>query len=304
MSFEFKFREPVADGIRRIARSELDAAIADLRGRRGVSREKAVHETRKRLKKIRALLRLVRDSIGGKVFSRESRALRDIGRAMSSSRDAAVLVEAFDQVLERLNGKTSVREHQPARAVLQSRRRASQRAHGGAATKDLLQTLRTVKSRLAKFSIAGKEFKVIRRGLRRSFRRGREAFEAAIFDRDVVTLHAWRKRVKDLLFHTALLQPMWPDLMQTLGEKIHALSDTLGEDHDLAMLRKTLSDESTDLATPEALDALLAVLDARRIELQQVAMHLGERIYAERPRNFIERMENYWNAWRSGQTVT
>ena len=91
---------------------------------------------------------------------------------------------------------------------------------------------------------------------------------------------------------------MWPELLAALSEKIHALADCLGEDHDLAVLREILVKAA---GGAEVLDGMLAALDARRRELQQAAMKIGERIYTEKPSEFIVRMGNYWKTWRTSQ---
>ena len=47
------------------------------------------------------------------------------------------------------------------------------------------------------------------------------------------------------------------------------------------------------------IEALVALIDQRRNELQLMAKVLGTRIYAEKPRAFADRSETYWQAWRT-----
>src|SRR4051812_49346273 len=89
MAYHLKRREHVAGGIHRIALEQLDDALRQMRRPRG---EEAVHEARKAVKKIRALLRLVQSDVDDAVFDRENAALREIGRRLSAIRDADVLV--------------------------------------------------------------------------------------------------------------------------------------------------------------------------------------------------------------------
>jgi CHAD domain-containing protein len=300
LSFAFKTRETVRQGARRIVRAQIGRILADLGGGRRMGREKALHETRKGIKRLRALLRMLHGSMDRKVFDRENAALRETGRALSAARDATALVEAFDEILDRIDGSGSARSHQPARAGLLARRRAALREQRLRGVKGILRSLRAVRRRLLEARIKGKDFLALRGGLKRIFRQGREAFEVVLFDRGDLELHEWRKRVKDLLHHAELLEPIWPEVLRTFREKLHALSDCLGEDHDLAVLRQVLSGDGEPFGAPETLDDLLAAIDLRRRELQQAAVQLGERIYGERPGAFIERMGNYWNAWREG----
>jgi CHAD domain len=71
----------VPDGMRRIARGQLDAGIEELEGQPNRKLDEAVHETRKRLKRLRASLRLERCAIGDETYSRENAAFRDLGSA-------------------------------------------------------------------------------------------------------------------------------------------------------------------------------------------------------------------------------
>src|SRR5947209_5639299 len=64
-------------GLRRIALGQLDLAI-DLLGADGVPDAKSVHEIRKALKRLRALVRVLRHELGEEAFSRENAALRDV----------------------------------------------------------------------------------------------------------------------------------------------------------------------------------------------------------------------------------
>ena len=92
LAFRIEAGEPLPDGIRRIVSEQIDTARTAHAGG-GPSEEDPVHEARKSCKKIRAILRLVRDHIGSDVYASENRIFRDIGRALSSARDGTVLLE-------------------------------------------------------------------------------------------------------------------------------------------------------------------------------------------------------------------
>lgn len=298
MSFHFQQKEAIERGVHRIARAQIDQILVDLGGRRRQSRDKAIHESRKRLKRLRALLRLLRDGMGRAARRKANGIYRDAGRSLSASRDAKVIVDALDGLLEHSAGRIEARAVAPFRARLLARHRAAQREHRRQGVQGLAQSLRKTKQVFSALKLKQKGFASLRGGLKHTFCLGRKAFETALYDRDSEKLHAWRKRVKDLLHQIELLTPIWPDVLEQLGEKIHALADCLGEDHDLALLRRMLIDSADPAAVPDERDALIGAIDSRRSELQQAAMQLGLRVYGEKPAIFIERMENYWNAWR------
>ena len=87
-SFEVRPGESVLHAVRRIARHEIDDMLMHLRA--GPRRHEAVHEARKSSKKLRALVRLMRDAIGEKRYRRENTTLRDAVRPLAAMRDAEV----------------------------------------------------------------------------------------------------------------------------------------------------------------------------------------------------------------------
>ena len=54
-------------------------------------------------------------------------------------------------------------------------------------------------------------------------------------------LHDWRKRVKDLWYHERLLAPTCGPTVRGHAKELDRLSDLLGDDHDLALLRHELT---------------------------------------------------------------
>jgi CHAD domain-containing protein len=298
MSFEFKQDESVQRGVRRIARDEIADVEKAMGHRRRISHDKAVHAARKGLKKLRALTRIVRDSIGQRAYQRENRAFRDAGRALSAARDARVLLDSFDKLMSELEGS---REWAPAaRRRLLTMRREALREHeerGGEA--EALRALRRVRQHVSRWKFKRNDFPTIEKGLKRIFRQGQEAFDTARHERRVEDLHEWRKRVKDLWHAAQLLGAIWPDVLGQLESKAHALSDCLGEDHDLAVLRQTIADSPADFGSTSEVNELLAMIDGRRRELQHCAVQLGERVYGETPGAFVQRMGWYWEAWRN-----
>ena len=92
-------------------------------------------------------------------------------------------------------------------------------------------------------------------------------------------------------------------MLGPLADHAHDLSDHLGDDHDLALLRETVQRRRAAFADPAHKRHLLEQIDQRRGELQFAAISLGERIYADKPKRFTKRLENRWEAWRKRKPV-
>ena len=117
----------------------------------------------------------------------------------------------------------------------------------------------------------------------------------------VENFHAWRKRVKDLWYQVRLLRPLWPGMLKDLANEFGRLADCLSDDHDLAILRQAVLRQPTEERTQ--VEALTALIDQQRGELEMEAKRLGERLYVETPNAFVRRFEVYWRAWCAEEKV-
>jgi hypothetical protein len=85
-------------------------------------------------------------------------------------------------------------------------------------------------------------------------------------------------------------------LTATAGEA-KALSQLLGDDHDLAVLAQLAREDPALTAGPASdRDQLLELIDRRRGELVEQARTLARRLYAEPPKAFRQRLGAYVRA--------
>jgi hypothetical protein len=160
-----------------------------------------------------------------------------------------------------------------------------------------------VRTRIDEWPLAHDSFDAFEAGLQRVYRRGRKAYRAALEDPSTENLHFWRRRVKDHWYHHQVLVRSWPELMKPFGDQAHALSDLLGDDHDLAVLREWAWAHPHVVGDIPGLEELADAVGRRRAQLQKEAFEVGSRLYAERPREFARRLRLYWAAWRDAPSV-
>ncbi|MDQ3708876.1 MAG: CHAD domain-containing protein [Actinomycetota bacterium] len=285
--FQLDAAEPAADGIRRVVVTQLDAAIADLAGH--ADDAAAVHGARKCCKRVRAALRLSRKALGGDCYRQANTEVRDAARTLSRARDAVVLQTAFDQLLTSA-GRT--RSFAAVRRRLDTAASAEAADSSGAAA-EAVTRLQGLREGVLQWPRKADDWKLLGSGLQRIYGKGRDAMTAAVADPSDESLHDWRKSTKYLWHALELLSPAWPELLKPLAKQAHALSDLLGDDHDLAVLATVLE---SDGGLPVTLQRLI---DQRRAELQRDAVSLGKRLYAERPKDFTRRLRDVHRIWRS-----
>jgi CHAD domain-containing protein len=293
MAYKFRADEPVREAILRCSREQLDRAVSALSEEINEDPTKAIHQARKAIKKQRSLLRLARGTMKGSQRRRENDALRDAARALSATRDADVMIASVDDLAERFAGQLPAKTFKSIRTRLEKRRRAAQTASPDG---QAIPELGAVRLRVDEWQLRRGGWKAIDSGLDRTYRRGRRALRRARKSGRMEELHDWRKRVKDLWYHERLLAPTGGPAIRGHAKDLDHLSDLLGDDHDLAVLREELTGEVR--AVPVDLDAVLKLIDHRRDELQTEAFRIGERVYAESPKAFRRRLQRSWKAGR------
>ncbi|MDA0590716.1 MAG: CHAD domain-containing protein [Planctomycetota bacterium] len=305
MAFRLKRTESVPAGIRRIVREELDAGLAELRVAElrvaEVDRENAVHQVRKRCKRIRSVLRLVRPAIGDQ-YADETERFRDIGRQLSEMRDADVIVEELDR-LRRECGRGKSRR---ALATLHdevSQRRAARRSR----TKKDHSKLHAVASQfeearrgLKSWNFSRRGWQAIAGGLRHSCNRSCRALAAIHSEPSDIQLHELRKRVKDQWYQMRILEPVWPAVMRTRCHEMKSLTELLGEDHDLVVVQQAMAESPAMAKSPDLRNALSHLIIRLRKQLRSQSLRIARQLFAENGQSLERRLHAHWKIWRRG----
>ncbi len=317
MAFKFDTREPLIRGIPRIVRERIDRVIGSLSEKPQPSAE-SIHEARKDLKCLRAMLRLARGSMNGEVRRRENIFFRDAGRSLSAARDSQALLEALQNFTKRHR-----RQSQGLTPKQESIHGFIERIRGKIEQekidrlpremlKKLAQELRGTKRRAGLWFDGlvlqpGNEWEsFVGAGLRRTYRQGKNlVLQLEIVGQENASDETWhelRKCGKALGYQLRLLRPIWPGPINVLLREIDQLTDRLGDDHDLAVLRGRIFNEPYNTSeTQDSADTrqiFLQSLDRRRRNLQLDSLQLARRIYVEKPRQFEHRLAAYWHAWK------
>ncbi len=317
MGFQLQAGESLANGIRRIALERIDTALSQLTNP-AFNRDEAIHEARKTCKRLRAVLRLIRDEVGYIVYRRENVRIRDASRLLSPARDSAVMIKTVDTLVTRFqdietikidagnsvvpvvdflplqpNTFANLREKLVKRHHVHSRQEVETDA-----VPNFIAAMRKTRLQVADWPIRRESFDTISGGLHRVYRRGYLGLSKASQHNTPEMLHDWRKRVKYLYYQLELIQLIKPAKLGQLAEMLHLLSDYLGDDHDLAELQRLILSQPMLLANEEKQRWLLSMIAYRRIEYQMLAWPLGQRLYAEQPQTFVNRHQAYWQTWR------
>jgi len=285
MSFELHQRKHMDEELRRIARGQLRRASDTLERSNANTIETSVHESRKRVKKVRAILTLLEES-GGTVPKKDKKRLKRAARELSRLRDAAAIVETFDRVRRRYPRRLP--EHTYAilrgslrRAREQNARRARRDGAIGLAAAQIDKTRRSAKLWVAP-ALDVSELTDVVTG---SYRRSRKAMKRAAASHRSAAIHRWRKVLKTLWYQLRLAKLLAVGSGAYVAE-LKRLETELGEDHNLVVLGATLR-ACRDLRSMRGEVRQVAEMAVRmRPSLRKRAFALGRRLHRKDPDAF------------------
>lgn len=289
MAFRFGRREEIGAGVRRVALEQLAKAERAL-ARLGEDHERAVHEARKCITRARSALRLVRHA-SGDAFDRINTGLRGAARSLSTSRDAAVTLAAFDALADGSDGHARVRARLTGGAWQDPAPPSDQAvAHAAGAIGAARREIEAMR-----FETGG--FDLIEPGLRRAWKRARRAMRAAMDEPSDERLHEWRKRCKACHAHAKLLRRIRPKETERLVTRLRDLCTALGEERDLALLGGRLRSIGED---DDAIRGLIDEATRRREALRARALALGNIVFERGARKTTRRFGRLYERWRDG----
>ena len=292
--------ETLAQGIDRVVAEQFQVALS-IAETPPENQPIAVHSTRKALKRLRAMLRLVRDTISLDCYHTDNQVLKLIAAELGAVRDTWVMADVLDRLLP--HDPVS----QPAVGKLVARLEERYRAESLALLENeaqmaaIVEQLDHVRERSKRWSIrAGEsdvplphEFASIEPGLQRVYKRGRRGMRIVADSPTDTLLHVWRKRAKYLRHQVEALNVLDPITMMRYELELEQLTDLLGDDHDLAVLLARFSNDPA-LIEDIDLDPVLSAIGRRRHDLQCKAIDLGRTFFADPSTDFIAYVERVW----------
>jgi CHAD domain-containing protein len=295
MAYTLKRKETAEESISRLLKCSVKKALDTS----GCDSFEAIHNARKEIKKMRAILRLVRHDISKKdCASREAR-LRKAAKYLGPARDAYINAHTFENLLRKAAAQSGAVRFPELQSYLKLECREEMRRF---AREDLWSKMSRLleKERACASQLCLKHdgWCAIGPGLQKSYRSARRARVAACEDCSAVNLHELRKRVKDLGYDVSLLEPIWPEQISALSQELDILSDLLGDHHDLQVLRHLVAKKSVEMDFEHEANQLLPILDAQQLELSAAACKLGARLLKEKPADFSNRLHGYWKRWK------
>jgi CHAD domain-containing protein len=214
---------------------------------------------------------------------------RDAGRELSEARDAQVLLETLDSLLDRFGDQLPRGSWARLHGALEAGTLHAA-ANGSASFDDVLAGLMRARTRVPSWSLPTENGRdSLADGFARIYRRGRRRLRRAKAEPTPENLHELRKRAKDLWHAAQLLEPVCPEKMKPLAKAAHQLSDLLGDDHDLSVLLD-YADQHSELLDEGERERLHKLVRRRRKSLRRQALSCAAELYRRKPKRMLRRL--------------
>jgi CHAD domain-containing protein len=261
-------------------------------GSHPVDRAELVHEARKAIKRMRALVRLLRYELGEQELERVNSSLRAAGQRLAGARDAEVRLATLQRLRTRHPKALALEGIERLREQLERER---EQASEPTLPRDVLADIADMRRHLARWNLVEHDFEALAPGLRRIYREGRRRYarvkrEHACNAEDV---HDWRKRVKSLHYALDMLGGASVKGARGATRRAERLGDLLGEEHDLWLLAAYVEQHPDAFGEDtSAYETLLKLTERRRERLRERALELGARLYELGAGDFTRRIGN------------
>ncbi len=242
----------------------------------------SVHDFRKSVRRARAVVSLLRPSLGKTAAAGIAGELRRAFGPTGGLRDAHILIDtlrdlpsddpARDPILRALEGETGG-DSAPAGEVL----RAGSR---------ILQPLPSVLGVTLPREYSMED---LARGLTRGWRRTRRTLKSATLTGLDADFHEWRKRVKELRYQVELLASTGSSELKRREKALSALAEELGRVTDLIVLRSALASRQQRGSLPAA-PSLMESIRTAIGEGTRELLARGREAFADHPEEFARRV--------------
>lgn len=289
----FELKHNIKEEFYRLIRAQTDFILECIEDEEMDLNEK-IHEVRKSLKKIRAILRLYRDSTGYSTYHRKNVFYRDLGRKISAPRDNHVLLQFGKKILEEAPEKIRDQNTEKMVAALEKQRDDS------LAKVRKNKDLETIKKELQEAIpdenpvIKNEGFNVIKGGVKRMYRQSRNYMKSILKEPDDTTIHDFRKRVKYLRYQMSILRPVFPEMIKAYRRILKNISDDIGLYRDYTLFHDMLKENDFYNLNDEQRTFITEYIEEEKDQVLVRALEPSKKFFLQKPKSFVKNLSKYY----------
>lgn len=290
MHYHIPAIESPADGSRRILANLLEN-IGDTLATPAATSDSNIHDMRKTCKRLRALLRMLRPSISADGFRVLDGKIREFASQLAVLRDNKVMLDTLDQVGQHFAALLREETFAPVHEAL------VEVTNRGAGQPAAALDLPALRARITDILTLARELdcrqiseEKLLDGIVGSYRRGRRALARVEASPDTGHAHRLRRLAKYQYYQLQMLSAWNEAAIRPLERAFHKLEDTLGQEHDLAVLESMLTDRPQLCQGRVRRELLHALIESRRIAFMSQALQLARELYHAKPGKYRHRL--------------
>ncbi|MFV0592981.1 MAG: CHAD domain-containing protein [Draconibacterium sp.] len=265
-----------------VHRKELLAAVeqqvgqvAELCVAADVTHEIKVHEIRKSFKRLNALLKLFPEELQPEVDNFR-KPMRIIARRLTLGRESTVNLQLFDKLIMETGGLDESRNTGLHTKLI----RVNEESLDELVVKekvldDILQLMKLGHEVLLPTLITAKYRVLVFSQISTTFIKGKDWYRFIAGEYDAELYHNLRKLMKTLWYQSEIEAPGQTEVPGTVLEKLHNITDQLGDDHDWYIFIKEISREIYNLSIDEIKTIKLQVRNIQDENLEVLNYNLA-----------------------------
>ncbi|MEB2845579.1 CHAD domain-containing protein [Rhizobiales bacterium RZME27] len=284
MAFRIRPSEPFASEIRAVAERQLGRAVTLLEEQPD-GPHKAVHDARKRFKRVRALYRLIEPD--AKAFRKaENARIRDVAKSLSAARDATALIETTEYLAGDAKSPEEIAALTYASNALIERRdrivanESDLEEKIAAAIEQSLAAIDAVQT-LDLNDNPGKAAKCLGKAWRKQRKAAASALAACHAQPEADVFHELRKSGQIYWMHLSLLRDLWPSAMSAKHDDAKTLVEILGHEHDLSVLTQLINEQPQLFGNGDTMARLLGAVISKQQALRHQALEMADSVFAD-----------------------
>jgi len=285
MSFALSRRKHIEDELSKIVRRQLRKSARALSASRDGGFGSTVHESRKSVKKVRAVAAVL-EAAGAPLPRKDHKRLKAAAGALSRPRDSAAIIDTFDRIRQRYPKQLAEHTYGILRRGLVSARdwqEASAQREG--MPDGVAERLEQIRKSVKQWPSPSIDLSAMIDVVAASYRRSRKAMKRARAMGQSATVHRWRKSVKRLWYQLRLVTPLMPGVASLVAD-LERLETELGDDHNLVILGATLRACHDVQPLRNQMRQIERLAVRMRQSRRKRAFALGRRIHARKPKAF------------------
>jgi CHAD domain-containing protein len=259
-----------------------------------LSQEDLVYQLRKSIKRIRALCQLLKPVLSEDDYHKIIDFIKKTGHSTTILRESSVNLKTFEQLDEMTpidipeKSKALIIEilNNRVQEVYLNKERAFDKIHIGVSFQ-----LKLLQEKLNMLSFRSYPEELLYLAIKRTYTKSLRLFKNSRISLQSCTIHRWRQFNKYLIIQLKLGPLFAKGIYEEFISELKNLTDILGKEHDLAMLKAFLSTNLKNRIELQDLKAVQLHIDDERRKLQKEAFQKGCLIFS-RSLSWVPQAEN------------